>query len=170
MDREDTLPARKPVDTGKAAQSIARMASTADVTTERSVTAPVTGLVPMLHVADVERSVAFYELLGFKVGNYVPREAPRMHWAWLYQPKTADWKRGANFMLTRASYPIKADAQAVLFYLYATELVALRNELLAAGVKAGEISYPEYLPKGEFRMEDPDGYCLMVAQSADDTP
>jgi hypothetical protein len=32
----------------------------------------------MIHVADVERSAAFYRLLGFEVGNAVPREGP-MH-------------------------------------------------------------------------------------------
>ena len=29
----------------------------------------VTGLIPMAHVADVQRSVSFYELLGLKVRN-----------------------------------------------------------------------------------------------------
>jgi hypothetical protein len=42
--------------------------------------------------------------------------------------------------------------------------------LLAKGLNAGEISYPDYLPNGEFRLEDPDGYTLMIAQSAADTP
>jgi hypothetical protein len=42
--------------------------------------------------------------------------------------------------------------------------------LLAAGIKAGGIAYPDYLPKGEFRVGDPDGYTLMIAQAAADTP
>ena len=46
------------------------------------------GLVPMLHVLDVERSVTFYKLLGFAVGNRVPKNGP-MHWAWLYAPRIA---------------------------------------------------------------------------------
>jgi hypothetical protein len=33
-------------------------------------TAPITGLVPMIHVANVERSAEFYRLLGFEVGNF----------------------------------------------------------------------------------------------------
>jgi hypothetical protein len=57
-----------------------------------------------------------------------------------------------------------------LFYLYATNLVELRNRLMAEGVKVSEISYPEYLPDGEFRTQDPDGYCLMVAQAGPRTP
>ena len=30
----------------------------------------------MIHVADVERSAAFYGLLGFVIGNSVPAEPP----------------------------------------------------------------------------------------------
>ena len=128
-----------------------------------------TGLVPMIHVADVERAIEFYNKLGFEVGNSVPRSGPK-HWAWLYCPAVENWKNGANLMVTRTARPLNADAQDVLFYLYASDLVALRDDLIAKGVKASQISYPEYLPKGEFRIDDLDGYCLMVAQSGPDTP
>jgi hypothetical protein len=131
--------------------------------------APISGLVPMIHVGDVARSAEFYRLLGFEIGNYVPRAGP-MHWAWLYAPKAADWRRGPNLMLTRSACPIDASAQKVSFYLYAADLKSLRSSLLAKGVDAGEISYPDYLPNGEFRVQDPDGYTLMIAQSAADTP
>lgn len=131
--------------------------------------APITGLVPMIHVANVERSVAFYRLLGFDVGNCVPPTGA-MHWAWLYATKAADWKRGPNLMLTRSECAIDSSAQEVLFYMYATDMNSLRSLLLANGVAAGEISYPEYLPNGEFRVQDPDGYTLMIAQAAADTP
>jgi hypothetical protein len=73
-------------------------------------------------------------------------------------------------MVARSEGAIDARAQAVLFYLYAADLKSLRRELLASGVAAGEITYPDYLPNGECRVEDPDGYTLMIAQSADDTP
>ena len=130
---------------------------------------PISGVVPMIHVADVERSVEFYRLLGFRVGNKVP-PAGSIHWAWLYSPAAADWKRGPNLMLTRSPCPIDAKAQEVLFYLYAADLGALRQELVANGIAAGEIGYPDYLPQGEFRLIDPDGYTLMIAQSGKDTP
>ena len=137
--------------------------------TAQTESAPIRGLVAMIHVADVERSAGFYRLLGFEIGNFVPAEGP-MHWAWLYAPKAPDWKRGPNLMLTRSARAIDAGAQDVLFYLYAADLAALRSQLLAAGIRAGTISYPEYLPKGEFRVQDPDGYTLMIAQSTADTP
>ena len=126
-------------------------------------------IVPMIHVSSVERSAEFYRMLGFEIGNKVPPTGP-MHWAWLYAPDAEDWKRGPNLMLTRSEHVIDSHAQQVLFYLYATDLVSIRSRLLETGVKAGEISYPEYLPEGEFRIEDPDGYCLMVAQAGDRTP
>jgi hypothetical protein len=58
----------------------------------------------------------------------------------------------------------------VLFYLYADDLRALRDSLLASGVEAGTIAYPEYLPAGECRVLDPDGYVLMIAQRTAETP
>ena len=133
-------------------------------------TAPISGLVPMIHVADVERSAAFYHHLGFEIGNSVPRGRSRMEWAWLYAPKAPDWKRGPNLMLTRSSESVDPGAQAVLFYLYAADLRALRGQLLENGIAASEITFPEYLPNGECRVVDPDGYVLMVAQAAADTP
>ncbi len=73
-------------------------------------------------------------------------------------------------MLSLTDCPIDPQQQQVLFYLYASDLVSLRNQLLTDGLTPGEICYPEYLPNGEFRLLDPDGYCLMVAQSTSDTP
>jgi hypothetical protein len=130
---------------------------------------PINALVPMVHVADVERSVTFYQLLGFEVGNRVPPTGA-MGWCWLYQPKAPDWKRGANLMLSRGECAIDPKQQEVLFYLYAPDLVALRKDLIAQGATPGEITFPEYLPKGELRLTDPDGYCLMIAQASADTP
>jgi len=136
---------------------------------EQQLPGRVTAMVAMIHVTDVERSVAFYRLLGFQVGNRVPPTGP-MGWAWLYSPEAPDWKRGPNVMLTCAECPIDADAQQVLFYLYAHDLQLLRTTLLAEGLTVSEITHPEYLPNGECQVKDPDGYTLMIAQSAADTP
>jgi hypothetical protein len=119
----------------------------------------------MIRVEDVERSASFYRLLGFEIGNKVPRSG-QPHWAWLYQPQAPNWKHGANLMLVRGDGPVRPDSEIVLFYLYATDLVALRNRLIAESVKVSEISYPA----GEFRTEDPDGYTLMMAQAGENTP
>ena len=133
---------------------------------------PVSSIVAMIRVADIMNSVKFYRHLGFEIGNAVPRECPPFHWAWLYQPKAPNWKTGANFMLVSSEIPITAESKAeiVVFYIYARDLKSLREKLLAEGFSASEISYPEYLPEGEFRLQDPDGYTLMIAQSGRDTP
>ena len=130
---------------------------------------PVTGLVPMIPVRDIERAFEFYKLLGFAVGNRVPRQG-RIDWAWLYAPNAPDWRRGPNLMLSRSEREIDRAAKGVLLYLYAMDLVSLRAELVSAGKDPGPIQYPDYLPKGEFAIEDPDGYRVMIAQSDSDTP
>lgn len=137
--------------------------------------ATINAVVAMIHVAAVERSAEFYHHLGFEIGNYVPRPLPPecpMQWAWLYQPNAPNWKTAGNLMLVRdsRSNPLDRNEPHVLFYLYAPDLKGLREELLAKGLKPGEISYPEYLPKGEFRIDDPDGYMLMIGQSIEGSP
>ena len=131
--------------------------------------APISAVVPYLQVAEVERSVEFYRLLGFEVGNRQPKEG-KIGWAWLYQPGAPDWKRGANLMLECAEEPIDAKAQRALLYLYAEDLEALHAQLRAAGVKVGNIAYPFYLPKCEFRTFDPDGYVVNIGQKFEGTP
>lgn len=135
----------------------------------------------MAHVASVDRSMAFYALLGFTPVN-VQRDHHEPYWALMSSGK-------AEIMLARASGPIDAPQQAVLFYLYTTDVAALRAQLLARGVidagsfqgapepklKPGsanrpdsavlfEITRPPYMPAGEMRVHDPDGYVLLVGQ------
>ncbi len=147
-------------------------------TAAANTSAPVSSVVAMIRVNDVMKSAKFYRNLGFEIGNAVPRQGPPFHWVWLYQPKAENWKSGANLMLsagweTPGSAPDKEAAEtknALLFYLYARDLKSLREELLNKGIDAGEISFPEHLPEGEFRVQDPDGYVLMIAQSGAGTP
>ena len=116
-------------------------------------------LVPMAFVASVARSIAFYEKLGFAVGNTHRIEgAHEPTWVWLRSS-------GAQLMLARTSEPVDPAAQAVLFYVYCDDVQEMRNQLLEAGVEAGPVAYPFYAPKGEFRVTDPDGYALMVTHT-----
>jgi len=117
-------------------------------------------LVPMAHVEEMERSIKFYGQLGFKVSNADGQPGSR-GWAWLTNGR-------AHLMLLRSDRPMNPAAQDVLFYLYATDVVEYRSSLMARGVEVGPLTHPEYLPKGEFRMTDPDGYCLAVGQWEDD--
>ena len=117
------------------------------------------GLVPYAHVASVSRSLEFYKKLGFDIANSHPEHAPEPTWVWLHAGD-------AHLMISSASEPVVASQQAIFFYLYVDDVVAFRTHVVAAGLDAGPIEYPFYLPKGEFRVHDPDGYGITIAQHA----
>ena len=121
-----------------------------------SLVKPLAGLVPMAHVADVSRSIAWYEKLGFSVLNtLVPEGRPRAYLR----------SGGADLMLVRSARPMNPGAQDVLFYLYTQGVAGYRESLTALGLEPGELSYPPYARHGEFRIDDPDGYCLLVGDT-----
>ncbi|MGH2872787.1 MAG: VOC family protein [Solirubrobacteraceae bacterium] len=116
----------------------------------------VSGLIPFVRVTDVERSVAFYQRLGFLPKSvYTP--GGRLVWAALQS-------NGAELMLSGPGDPIDTEQEGVLFYLYASDLRALRDQLLAADVQVGEIVDGTPGPRQEMRVIDPDGYLLMIAE------
>lgn len=136
--------------------------------------AAVAQLVPMAFVADVARSVRFYARLGFALERSLA--APDGGWQW-----AAVASGRARLMFTRASAPVVPEQQAILFYLYTADLEGLRAHLLRDGLRDGgafcgrpvsgereglvfRITYPDYMPKGEMRVEDPDRYCLLIGQ------
>jgi catechol 2,3-dioxygenase-like lactoylglutathione lyase family enzyme len=127
-------------------------------TMEPSVNSRVTGLIPMAFVANVQRSVDFYKLLGMELRGSLKNSTGELGWAHVGCGQ-------ADLMFSRASEPAIPSQQAVLFYLYSPNLIRLREHLIAAGVRVSSITYPDYIPKGEFRVEDPDGYVLLIGQA-----
>jgi len=123
---------------------------------ETAAVGQVTGLIPLAQVADVQRSVDFYQLLGMEVRGSLRNPDGVLQWVSLAN-------RGAELMFGRATEPLAA-SQGVLFYLYSPNLVALREHLLAQAIKVSEITHPEYMPKGEICLYDPDGYTLLIGQ------
>lgn len=130
----------------------------------------------MVHVADVDRSVAFYALLGYTCQSRFSGHDGVTNWADLHSHES-------RIMLARASGPVDATVQAVLFYLYSPDVRWLQKHLLTNGIPhAGSppqegIEAPPpngaavfdivprfYMPAGELRIHDPDGYCLLVGQ------
>ena len=112
----------------------------------------------MAHVADVQRSVDCYRLLGMELRVSLKNSSGALQWVHLANDQ-------ADLMFVRASEPVTPSQQAVLFYLYASDLVGLREHLLSNGLSVSPITYPNYMPKGEMRVDDPDGYCLLIGQA-----
>ena len=109
---------------------------------------------PLLHVAEIEKSIRFYELLGFATVD-TDRATP-LGWARMHC-------EGGAVMFLRAEEPVNPYAPAVMLYMYTPDLTGLREQLLARGVKVPSIRYPEYMPSGEIGIADPDGYAILVA-------
>ena len=122
-------------------------------------TSPVRFLVPMVHVKSVPTSIGFYRRLGFEVENtFTPSEEKEPSWANLLSDR-------AQLMVARADEPVIPSQQAVLFYSYCDDVPALREHLTVEGIETGPIQYPFYAPRGEFRIQDPDGYVIMVTHT-----
>ncbi len=139
--------------------------------------AAATDVEPFVHVADVERSLAFYALLGCARRGDVKSPSGRTNWA------SAACGRG-GIMFAQADGPVDPRQQAVLFYMWTKDLAGLRAHLLASGVRDGgtlqachgspdtdvvrsvafEITFPFYMPGGEMRVHDPDGYVILIGK------
>ena len=103
-------------------------------------------------------TVEFYKLLGMEIRGSLRNASGRLQWVHLSCGQ-------ADLMLSRVSQPAVTGKQPVLFYLYSPDLIALREHLMANGVKVSTITYPEYMLKGEISVEDTDGYCLLIGHA-----
>ncbi len=117
-------------------------------------TSTLVSLVPMAPVADMQRSIAFYEELGFKVENTFEEDGI-LHWAYLRNG-------GAQLMLSRSDSPVPPERQTMQIYVYAVDVVAFHRELQEKGLDVGPLERRFYMESGEFELRDPDGYCLFV--------
>lgn len=113
---------------------------------------------PMLRVAEIERSIPFYELLGFDLID-TDRCEP-IGWARMHC-------QGGALMLLRSDEPVNREAQAVMFYMYTPDLPAYREQLAGKSVEVTPIQYPDHGPSGEAYLVDPDGYQLGIMHWGD---
>ena len=124
---------------------------------------PVDALTPYAHVVDLERSIAFYALVGFSVRNEA-RDGDRLSWAFLTTPSPEPNEARGRLMLGRAEEPGDPERQGALFYCWSADVAQLRDDLLAADVEVSAIEHPAYMPAGEIEVRDPDGYLLVIGQ------
>jgi uncharacterized glyoxalase superfamily protein PhnB len=114
-------------------------------------------VVALLNVADVKRSISFYEKLGFEVGNEpLKNDQGVTTFVWMHRGNAA------QIMLTLTGRPLSSEARGIIFYLYVTDMAAYREQILSRGVTVGEVMHPFWSPDGEFRVDDPDGWTWMV--------
>jgi catechol 2,3-dioxygenase-like lactoylglutathione lyase family enzyme len=114
----------------------------------------VVDLVPFLLVADVKRSIAFYETLGFTVVKTYEQEG-RLELAGLEATSSA------KVMLARAD----DESGPGFLYLYTPDLDAFRERLVVYGLDPGEIQEgPGPGSNRELCVIDPDGIGHMVAE------
>jgi hypothetical protein len=112
---------------------------------------------PMLHAASLEASIAFYELLGFT--TIATDGCTPLGWARLHC-------EGGGLMFLRAEpeHPVEPAKQGVMFAMYTSDLPGLRAHLLEHGLEVNAITYPGYMPSGQFNLSDPDGYHVDINQ------
>lgn len=117
---------------------------------------------PMLHVRDIGAALRFYALLGFELVDQIA-DGGVIGWARMHC-------EGGAVMFLQA----EGDAQqvdhvhhGVMFVLYTPDLPALREHLVASGVPAPDIHYPEYSPSGSLDLHDPDGYPVSIVHWSD---
>lgn len=115
---------------------------------------------PLLNVADVPRSVAFYrDCLGFKLVEEYELDG-QMLWAAL---QAGD----AKLMLNRGPTERSADRRKqpsysdLVLYLYVDDARATHRELRESGVDVTDVEQEEYGLE-EFYLRDPDGYEIGV--------
>jgi catechol 2,3-dioxygenase-like lactoylglutathione lyase family enzyme len=121
----------------------------------------VVDLIPFVFVIDVERSIAFYEVLGFRV---VKTHAPGRTLEFAALEATA----AAKLMLARVDEVPSRDPDASssgFLYLYTPDLDGFRERLISAGFDPDDIQEgPGPGPNRELCVRDPDGHGHMVAE------
>ena len=134
--------------------------------------------VPMLRVIDVERSIHFYELLGFTVTGMLRDESgtTRILWANLSchrgnpEERTTE-NESAAVMLTLgqgggSDLPLGAKLdptkQGASLYMFTQDIEGLRADLVRNGIEVTEIVPRPYMEKGEMELRDPDGWRVFV--------
>jgi len=122
---------------------------------------------PLISVADIERSVEFYKVLGFTCHDMLRDDDGAAFFAAMDCHKGGAAEQTnenytATIMFGRAEEPIDPKKQGIVLYMYTLDLPGLREKVLAVGGQVTEIEPRFYMKKGEVTVTDPDGYCILV--------
>ncbi len=122
----------------------------------------ISSISPRLHIADFNRSVAFYrDVLGFSVDSTFPEE----------QPVFALLSRDGVALQIGGPESVKSDSNppTVTLYLDVDDAKGLHAELQAKiAIEWGPEVY--FYQRREFAFRDPDGHLIIVSEETDDPP
>lgn len=114
-------------------------------------------LIPMQPVADLARSIPFYEALGFAVRQR------RDDWGWAHLACGE-----VQLMLDQSIHLHAGIPKTAVVYLYPEDIEAFHRDAIARGLALPPLEVTFYGMR-EFRIEDPDGNRIWVGQDADAT-
>jgi catechol 2,3-dioxygenase-like lactoylglutathione lyase family enzyme len=119
-----------------------------------------TNLVPLLNVADVAASIAFYEELGFEVKQKIEAEGALV-WADLAHAGGGTLMLNAKDIIApkdRAARPHYSDT---VFYLTYPSAPEMHGRLSSRGMNVSDVEKQPYGIE-EFYVRDPDGYEIAI--------
>jgi uncharacterized glyoxalase superfamily protein PhnB len=123
-------------------------------------------LVPMLSVADVDRTVAFYQdALQFEIMH---RYENNGHVQWAFVKSGHTELMFARSEVAQSVLPLARKEDLVL-YFYPDDVEALHTSLKARGYPVSELHLTFYGMK-ECLLTDPDGYHLSFGQATETSP
>jgi|SRR4051794_2627208 len=119
-------------------------------------------LSPRLHIADFQRSVAFYrDVLGFSVDSVFPEEQPQF--ALLSRDRVAIQVGGPAGRKTDAERP------TVTLYFEVEDAGAMHTAVKdRVKVEWGPEVF--FFQRREFAFRDPDGHLIIISEETDDPP
>ncbi|QPJ60856.1 MAG: hypothetical protein G3M70_02710 [Candidatus Nitronauta litoralis] len=124
-----------------------------------------TAMQPMLSVADINKSLEFYQAaLGFKCINS-DKELKEWKWAQLRSDNV-------TLMLTQNGGPVHPEGEHdfnTVFYFYPDDVVSLYEKLKQEGYSVTDLIVTFYQMK-EFSLKDPDGHFLSFGQDTNEPP
>ena len=122
-------------------------------------------LTPNLLVANVERSLAFYEgVLGFARGFTVPEQSPFVFASVTGEPVEIFFNDAASAIKEYPAFGGKPLGATGTMYIEVEGVDALHDRLKAASVPIVMPLVTQFYGMREFAIEDPDGYAITFAQ------